>query len=117
MLTIFVANMDESLKFYAEVAGFQLLRRFGNEFAMLIGKDGMKVGLHPASAKSPAGKLSIGIEIPDSIQTRVAEMKATGVRFSSDVVDDGQVLAAHFNDPNGVELYLVEVKPQYKQYA
>lgn len=112
MLTIFVANMDESLKFYTEVAGMQLLNRFGNEFAVLTNNGGLKIGLHPASAKSPAGKMSIGIQVPDSIHARYSELKNQGVQFSSDVVDDGQVLAAHFNDPNGVELYLVEIKQQ-----
>jgi catechol 2,3-dioxygenase-like lactoylglutathione lyase family enzyme len=112
MLTIFVANMDESIKFYTEVAGMQLLNRFGNEFAILTNGDGLRIGLHPASAKSPAGKMSIGIQVPGSIHARYSELKNKGVQFTSDVVDDGQVLAAHFNDPNGVELYLVEIKQQ-----
>lgn len=112
MLTIFVANMDDSITFYTELAGMRLLNRFGNEFAILTNGDGLKMGLHPASAKSPAGKMSIGIQVPDSIHARYSELKSKGVQFTSDIVDDGQVLAAHFNDPNGVELYLVEVKQQ-----
>lgn len=115
MVTIFVANMDESVKFYTELAGLQLFNRFGNDFAILGDGAGLKIGLHPSSAKSPAGKISIAVNVPASIHTKFSEMKAKGVTFSSDVVDDGEVLAAHFKDPNGVELYLLEVKPEYKQ--
>jgi predicted enzyme related to lactoylglutathione lyase len=117
MLTIFVSNMDDSVNFYTQLAGMQLTNRFGDEFAMLTNEAGLKIGLHPASTKSPAGKVSIGIQVPESIQTAFSEMKTKGVKFTSDIVDDGEVLAAHFKDPDGVELYLVEVKAQYKQYA
>lgn len=117
MLTIFVANMDDSIRFYTEIAGMKLVNRFGNEFAILTNGQDLTIGLHPASAKSPAGKTSIGLQVSGSIQTRYSEMKSRGVQFTSGIVDDGEVLAAHFNDPNGVELYLVEVKPQHKQYA
>lgn len=114
MVTIFVSNMDESIRFYTEVLGMKLGDRYGDEFAVIQGKNGLTIGLHPASAKSPAGKIAIGIQVTEPIQSAVARLKEKGVKFTTSVVDDKEVLAADFTDPNGAEMYLVEVKEQWK---
>ena len=114
MVTIFVSNMDESIRFYKEVLGMKLGDRYGNEFAVIQGKNGLTIGLHPASAKSPAGKIAIGIQVAEPIQAAVARLKEKGVKFTSPVIDDKEVLAADFADPDGAEMYLVEVKEQWK---
>jgi catechol 2,3-dioxygenase-like lactoylglutathione lyase family enzyme len=114
MVTIFVSNMDTSIRFYTDVLGMKLGDRYGNEFAILHGQNGLTIGLHPASAKSPAGKISIGIQSTGPIQQSVARLTEQGVKFKTPVVDDKEVLAAEFEDPDGAEFYLVEVKQSWQ---
>jgi len=78
----------------------------------------VNVGLHPASKESPAGRkgsITIGFEVRESIQKAVTEMKQKGVKFLTPITDDKQVKAAHFQDPDGNEMYIVEVQPQWQQ--
>jgi catechol 2,3-dioxygenase-like lactoylglutathione lyase family enzyme len=109
MVTVFVTNMSESVRFYTEALGMALEARYGDEFAMLKADDGLAVGLHPATPASPAGKITIGLRVPGRIQDAVASLQAKGVKFRSPIVDDKEVIVATFEDPNGAELYLAEV--------
>lgn len=117
MVTIFVSNMGELIRFYTETLGMKLGNRYGNEFAIIHGKEGLTIGLHPASAKSPAGKIAIGIQVVEPIQGAVSRLKEKGVRFTTPVVDDKEVLAAGFTDPDGADLYLVEIKRSWQGSA
>lgn len=113
IVTIFVADMDRAVRFYAEVLNCKIQFHFGNEWAQLQALDGMTIGLHPASNESPAGvkgSIHLGILVPDSIQTVVDEMTAKGVKFLGPVRDDEQVLVAAFEDPDGNPLYLAQPK-------
>lgn len=114
MVTIFVSNMNESIRFYTETLGMKLGNHYGNEFAIIHGKEGLTIGLHPASAKSPAGKMAIGIQVAEPIQGAVSRLKEKGVKFTTPVVDETEVLAADFADPDGAELYLVEIKRSWQ---
>jgi catechol 2,3-dioxygenase-like lactoylglutathione lyase family enzyme len=114
MVTIFVSNIDVSIRFYTEVLGMKLGNRYGNEFAIVQANNGLTIGLHPASAKSPAGKVTIGIESPEPIRSAVAKLKEKGVKFITPIIDDKEILAADFVDPNGAELYIVEVKQSWQ---
>lgn len=119
VVTIFVTDMDRAVRFYTEILGMKVEYRFGNEWAMLKTEDGMAVGLHPASKQSPAGRkgsITIGFEVPGSIEKAVAEMKQRGVNFSGPIVDDKEVKAAHFEDPDGNEMYFVEIQQQWKDF-
>jgi catechol 2,3-dioxygenase-like lactoylglutathione lyase family enzyme len=53
--TIFVTDMDRSVRFYTEVLGLSLTQRFGNHWAQVEAGQ-LVIGLHPASAQSPAGR-------------------------------------------------------------
>lgn len=114
MVTIFVSNMDASVRFYTEILGLKLSQRWGNDFAIVQGSNGLTIGLHPASAKSPAGKITVGIQSQGPIQNAIAKLKEKGVNFRTSLVDDGEVRAADFVDPDGAELYLVEVKQSWQ---
>jgi len=46
----------------------------------------------------------------------VSALKEKGVKFRNSIIDDDAVWAAHFEDPDGNELYLAEVKPQSKKH-
>ncbi len=118
LVTVFVSNMDQAVSFYTEVLGLKLAHRFGNEWAT-IKAEGLTIGLHPASKDSPAGRkgsITIGFQLSEPIQKVVSVLKEKGVKFRGSIIDDDAVWAAHFEDPDGNELYLAEVKPQYKKY-
>lgn len=119
VVTIFVSNMDRAVRFYTDVLGMKLVYRFGDDWATLKTDDGMTVGLHPASNESPAGRngsITIGFEVSEPIQKAVATMKEKGVKFVGPIVDDKEVKAAHFEDPEGNQMYFVEVQQQWKDY-
>jgi catechol 2,3-dioxygenase-like lactoylglutathione lyase family enzyme len=83
-VTIFATNMDTAVLFYREIPGMKVVQRFGDHWAWLVTENGMKVGLHPASDQSPAGRkgsITIGFEVPESIHNVVAAMEAKGVKF------------------------------------
>lgn len=119
VVTIFVSNMDRAVRFYTEVLGIKLAYRFGDDWASLKTEDGVTIGLHPASKESPAGRkgsITIGFEVSESIQKAVAAMKEKGVKFVGPIVDDKEIKAAHFEDPDGNEMYFVEVQQEWKDY-
>jgi catechol 2,3-dioxygenase-like lactoylglutathione lyase family enzyme len=115
--TIFVGDVDRAVRFYTDVLGCKLEMRFGNEWAQLKSDDGGAVlGLHPASNENPAGvagSIQLGIQVPDGIHERVAEMTAKGAKFDGPVRDDGQILFANFKDPDGNRLYLAQAKEKW----
>jgi len=119
VVTIFVSNMDRAVRFYTEVLGMKVEYRFGDQWASLKTDDGMTVGLHPASKESPAGRkgsITIGFEVSESIERAVTAMKEKGVKFVGPIVDDKEIKAAHFEDPDGNEMYIVEAQQEWKQY-
>jgi predicted enzyme related to lactoylglutathione lyase len=120
VVTIFISDMDNAVRFYTEVLGMKLEYRFDNDWASLKTNDGVNVGLHPASKESPAGRkgsITIGFEVSESIENAVAAMKAKGVKFVGSIADDGEVKAAHFVDPDGNEMYIVEVQKEWKDFG
>jgi hypothetical protein len=91
--TIFVANMDASLKFYNEAGTFT-------------------IGLHPKSDTYPApgtrGSMMIGLGIDESIDVAAARLKSLGVKNVGEVQRDQGGNFVHFHDIDGNELYLWE---------
>lgn len=115
IVTIFVSDMDRSVRFYTEVLGCKLQVRYGGEWAQLQ-SGGMTIGLHPASKQSPAGvkgSIQLGVQVSEPIHKVVEDMSAKGARFLGPVGDDGQILFAAFEDPDGNPLYLAEVKKNW----
>jgi len=114
--TVFVSNMDNSVRFYTEVLGLKLTNRFGDHWATVEAGKGLTIGLHPASPKYPApgtkGAMMLGLEIDEPIAGIVARLSGKGVRIIGPVVQDNSGNFAHLEDPDGNEIYLWETDPQ-----
>jgi catechol 2,3-dioxygenase-like lactoylglutathione lyase family enzyme len=112
-VTVYVSDMDRAVNFYSETLGLKLAYRFGNHWASVEVGKGLTIGLHPASAEMPAGRkgsMAIGLELSGSIREAVKALEAKGVRFQT-VVNEGKAGAfAGFEDPDGNQLYLAELR-------
>src|SRR5436190_10248794 len=117
MPTIFVSDMSAAVRFYTEALGLKLVERYDDHWASMDCGHGSTIGLHPASAQNPAGRvgsITIGFRSSEPIRETVAKLKARGVVFRGDIVDDTQLLLANFQDPDGNPSYLAEVKAEYQ---
>ena len=90
--TVFVSNMDNSVRFYTEVLGLKLTNRFGDSWATVEAGKGLTIGLHPASPKYPApgtkGAMMLGLEIDEPIAGMVARLSEKGARVKGSIVQD-----------------------------
>jgi predicted enzyme related to lactoylglutathione lyase len=114
--TVFVSNMDRSVRFYTEVLGLKLTNRFGDSWATVEAGKGLTIGLHPASPKYPApgtkGAMMIGLEIDEAIDGVVARLNDKGARVKGSIVRDEMGNFVHLEDPDGNEIYLWETEPE-----
>ena len=114
--TVFVSNMDNSVRFYTEVLGLKLTNRFGDSWATVEAGKGLTIGLHPASPKYPApgtkGAMMLGLEIDEPIAGMVARLGGKGVHIKGSVVQDDPGNFVHLEDPDGNEIYLWEAHPK-----
>ena len=120
MPTVFVGNMDAAVRFYTEALGLKLLERYGDHWASIDCGRGLTIGLHPASAQNPAGRvgsITIGFRASEPIREAVATLKARGVVFRGDIIDDAQLFIANFQDPDGNRFYLAEVKMEHQAHG
>ena len=111
-ITVYVTNMDRSVRFYSETLGLKLLYRFGDHWASIEAAKGLTIGLHPSSAHAPAGRkgsMSIGLELNGKMEDAVRELESRGVRFSSISGEGKAGKFAGFEDPDGNPLYLAEL--------
>ena len=117
--TIFITDMDRSVRFYTESLGLTLAYRASDYFAMIDAGKGLMIGLHPpsddAGAPGTMGAVQVGLNVTGPIAEAVTALTSRGVTFESTssgspVRDDGGVKLAFFKDPDGNVLYLCEVK-------
>ena len=111
--TVFVTNMDAAVQFYTQVLGLKLSNRFGDNWATVEAGKNLTIGLHPASPRYPApgtkGAMMLGLEIDEPIDNVVARLTEKGVRMNGSVIRGEAGNFAHFDDPDGNEIYLWEV--------
>jgi catechol 2,3-dioxygenase-like lactoylglutathione lyase family enzyme len=69
---IFVSNMDASIRFYTDVLGMKLAQGWGNEFAMIEGRDGLTIGSVPRRRNRQPGKSGSGSVAGTDSRRRVA---------------------------------------------
>ncbi|AOT71959.1 VOC family protein [Geosporobacter ferrireducens] len=112
--TIAVRNMEESLKFYQEIVGLSINRRFmtgpGSEIAFL-GDGETKIELiHNEGNESVniGHDISIGFEV-NSVDERIKFIKEKGLDLESGPFQPNPHVKFFFvKDPNGVRVQFVE---------
>jgi predicted enzyme related to lactoylglutathione lyase len=116
--TVFVSELDRSIRFFTETLGLALEQRFGDHWASVKAANGLTVGLHPASEESPAGRkgsITIGFNLDEPIDTVVDRLKDQGVKFTKEIFQDGYSRIAYFADPDGNEFYMIELKSEWQE--
>jgi predicted enzyme related to lactoylglutathione lyase len=112
--TVFLTNMDISVRFYVETLKLTQVNRFGDHWAAVRAGSSLTLGLHPKSEKWPAlrtqGSIQIALEIDEPIEPAVQRLTAAGVRFVTAVERTPQGNFIHFEDPDGNALYLWETE-------
>ena len=112
--TIAVKNMEESLKFYQEIVGLPLQRRFaagpGREIAFL-GDDATKVELiHAEGAKEVhmGSDISLGFGVK-SLAGKMAFLEEQGIKLhSGPFAPNPHTKFLFVLDPNGLRIQFVE---------
>ena len=112
--TITVKDMEESLKFYQEIVGLPLNRRFpagpGMEIAFL-GEDATKVELiyNPNVKEISMGTdISLGFAV-GSVNEKIALLEEKGIKLHSGPFSPNPHVKYFFiQDPNGLKIQFVE---------
>lgn len=111
--TVFVTNMDASIRFYTEVLGLKLTNRFGDHWATLKAGEALTIGLHPVSPDYPKpgtkGSVVLGLEIDLSIENAVARLLEHGVPVRGTITRSEVGNFASLEDPDGNDIYLWEM--------
>lgn len=118
--TIFVSDMDRSVRFYTEVLGLRLAQRFGNHWAQ-VEAGRLTIGLHPQSPQNRAGRdgsITIGFAVSADIENVVSALQQKGVRFRGPIdADPNAGKFAYFEDPDGNVMYLMQIVAWPEQAA
>jgi lactoylglutathione lyase len=112
--TLVVKDLEESIKFYTEVVGLQLSRRFpagpGVEIAFL-GAGGTEIELMTSPQKKEINMgtdISLGFEV-NSVDKKLEELKEKGVAIHSGPFSPNpHVKFFYVMDPNGLKIQFVE---------
>ncbi len=114
--TVFVSSMDRAVEFYTGVLGLKLTNRFGDNWATVDAGKGLTIGLHPASPTYPAPgtkrAVMLGLEINEAIDIVVDRLKDRGAKIKGAIMRGDAGNFAHFEDPDGNEIYFWEVNPK-----
>ena len=112
--TITVNNMEESLKFYQEIVGLKLNRRFSagpNVEIAFLGEGETQVELICDLHQKPTGKsedISLGFEV-ESVDQMIAFIKEKGLEVDSGPYQPNpHIKFFYVKDPNGVHIQFVE---------
>jgi lactoylglutathione lyase len=112
--TITVKSLEESLRFYRDVVGLEVVSRFspgdGMEIVFLNDSNGVQIELlynkNIVVSGDKAG-ISVGFEV-DSLESALALVKENGIAVSQAPVTTPAVRFFFVKDPNGVTIQFAE---------
>ncbi len=108
--TMIVKDMDESIRFYSEVIGFDVDSQFNPQPGVMItlmkGKGDAMVELIK-DAVHEAGFYSVGMDVKDLTAT-IKALKSKGAKITMEPVPTLAGSLAFMEDPNGVRIALIE---------
>src|SRR2546423_11093504 len=100
--TIYVSDMQRAVEFYRDTVGLDVVFRAGDHWAELDAGGGLRLGLHPASARSPVpgtpGGITVGLAVDEPIAQVVAALEQRGVTVHGPVIDEPGLALAFFAD-------------------
>ncbi len=114
-----VKDTENSIRFYTELLGFELLERWGPAFAM-VGKDGLTLWLSgpntSAAQAMPDGRVPesggwnrIVLEV-SGLEALITNLKQAGITFRNEMIDGVGGKQVLIEDPSGNPIELFEAK-------
>ncbi|MGZ7209496.1 MAG: VOC family protein [Methanobacterium sp.] len=108
--TMIVNDMDESIKFYTEVMGFEIDSQYdlgpAGAITLMKGEGDAMIELIKNS-ENETGLFSVGMDVED-INTTVKELKSKGVKITMEPTTITVGTLAFLEDPNGVRIALIQ---------
>jgi len=108
--TIIVEDMEESIKFYTEVMGFEIDSQYNlgpaGTITLLKGEGETMIEIIENPMDEP-GLFSIGMDVED-LNTTLKELKAKGAKVIMEPTPITVGSLAFIEDPNGVRIALIE---------
>jgi lactoylglutathione lyase len=111
--TLNVKNLEESLKFYTEIVGLKVTRRFnagpGSEIAF-VGDEGSEIELmyHGGDREVNIGKdISLGFEVK-SVDEMLAFVEKKGLSHTEVFSPNSHIKFFFVTDPNGLRIQFAE---------
>jgi lactoylglutathione lyase len=108
--TMIVNDMDESVKFYTEVMGFEIDSQYNlgpaGTITLLKGEGDAMIELIE-NTENETGLFSVGMDVED-IHGTVKELKSKGAKITMDPVPITVGTLAFLEDPNGIRIALIQ---------
>jgi lactoylglutathione lyase len=107
--TIIVEDMEESIKFYTEVMGFEIDSQYdlGPAWTITLLKGEGETMVEIIKKVDEPGLFSIGMDVED-INTTVKELKSKGAKITMNPIPITVGTLAFLEDPNGVKIALIQ---------
>ena len=112
-VTIYVSDMERSVRFYTETLGLRLMYRGGPGYTAIDAGKGFELGLHathPGGPRPGPGGLQLSLNVTAPIGEVVAALRSRGVAVEDPRPGGGPITLAPLGDPDGNPIVLIEVK-------
>lgn len=110
--TMIVNNMDESIKFYTEVMGFEIDSQYdlgpAGSITLLKGEGETMIEIIE-NPKDEVGLFSIGMDV-ENLDITIKELKSKGAKVTMEPTQVTVGVLAFIEDPNGIRIALIQHK-------